>query len=308
MTRLAILFVSAAALPLLASAHGGTLHVAQQQPPVQVTTTDLGDGIYMLQGRGGNLGVLDGEDGVFVIDSQYDDMAFQNLYAIGEITNDVPHYLVNTHWHGDHVGGNAKFEDVGALIIAHDNVRERVSTDQTMSIAGTERDVSASPVEAWPVITFDDDMTLHLNGQTVRLVHLPDAHTDGDTMIVFEDANVFHMGDVMFSGMFPFIDIGSGGSVEGYLAALQKAYDMADETTKIIPGHGPLSTREDIAMLRDMLADARDAVQAEIDAGKSLEQTLDARPLEPWVDDWASAFMTEPRFTTILYSDLSQAD
>lgn len=276
-------------------------------PPVVITSEDLGDGLHMLQGRGGNIGLLTGPDGTFVIDSQYGDIAEANLAKINEIAGDAPRFLVNTHWHGDHTGGNAAFDETGALVVAHENVRARVSTDQSLSIAGNLRETPASPAGAWPLVTFDDDLTLHLNGQTIRLVHLADAHTDGDTMVYFEEANAFHMGDVMFAGNFPFIDISSGGSVAGYIAALDKAYAMADAQTRVIPGHGPLSTREDIKALADMLRGARALVQAEVDAGKTLEETIDAAPLSAYVDDWASGFMTEPIFTTILYTDLSGA-
>lgn len=304
------LAVLAFAITPMASAHGApVLPVAQQAAPATVVTSeDLGDGLHMLQGRGGNIGLLTGSDGAFVIDSQYADIAPANLTKIDEISGEAPRFLINTHWHGDHTGGNSAFDASGALIIAHDNVRARVSTDQSLSIAGRVRETPASDPAAWPIVTFDDDLTLHLNGQTVRLIHVPDAHTDGDTLVHFKEANVLHMGDVMFSGMFPFIDTGSGGSVDGYIAALDAAHEMIDDETRVIPGHGPLSTRADIKTLADMLKGARDAVQAEIDAGNSLDETLTAAPLTPWVEDWATAFMTEPIFTTIIYEDLSSGD
>ncbi len=305
-SSLAVLAFSCAPIT---SAHGApSLPLTQQAAPATVVTSqDLGDGLHMLQSRGGNIGLLTGPDGAFVIDSQYADIAPANLAKIDEIAGDAPRFLVNTHWHGDHTGGNAAFDASGALIIAHDNVRVRVSTDQSLSIGGTLRETPASDPAAWPIITFNEDMTLHVNGQTARLIHMPNAHTDGDTLVYFEEAGVLHMGDVMFSGMFPFIDISSGGSVDGYIAALDGAYEMINDDTRVIPGHGPLSTREDIKALADMLRGARAAVQAEIDAGKSLDETLAAAPLTPWVEDWATAFMTEPIFTTILYEDLSSA-
>nr|WP_070961334.1 MBL fold metallo-hydrolase [Hyphomonas sp. Mor2] len=298
-----------AAIGLAASpaawAHGPHVQLTQQAQPVPVTTTDLGDGLYMLQGRGGNIGVLAGEDGVFVIDSQYADMAPGILSAINEIAGETPRYLVNTHWHGDHVGGNAIIGATGTTIIAHDGVRDRVTVDVTRDFFGQEMTVPASPPEAWPVITFNDQLTLYLNGQTVRLIHTPDAHTDGDTFIYFEEANVLHTGDLMFNGMFPFVDITSGGSFSGFVAASQAMSDTINDETRIIPGHGALASKADIARTLEMLTGSVNAVQAEIDAGKDIEATLDAAPLTPWVEDWAWGFIDEARFTRLIYADLA---
>ncbi|MEO0449525.1 MAG: MBL fold metallo-hydrolase [Pseudomonadota bacterium] len=291
----------------IASAHGAHIPLSQQAQPVTISTTDLGDGLYMLQGRGGNIGVLVGEDGVFVIDSQYADMAPGILNAIDEIAGDKPRYLVNTHWHGDHTGGNAIIGETGATIIAHQGVRDRVTVDVTRDFFGQEATTPALPSQAWPVITFNDEMTLYLNGQTVRLIHTPAAHTDGDTFIYFEEADVLHTGDLMFSGMFPFVDITSGGSFSGFVAASQAMADLATEKTRIIPGHGPLSTEEDIVLIVDMLEGTMAAVQSEIDTGKDIETVLDAAPLTPWVEDWAWGFIDEARFTRLIFADLSRA-
>ena len=306
MIRTSTLLALGLSLSPVAFSHNTHLPLTQQAQPVAVTTTDLGDGLYMLQGRGGNVGVLAGDDGVFVIDSQYADMAPGILSAINEIAGEKPRYLVNTHWHGDHTGGNAIIGDAGATIIAHDGVRDRVTVDVTRDWFGQEVTTPAAPPEAWPVITFNDQMSLYLNGQTIRLIHAPDAHTDGDTFIYFEEANVLHTGDLMFNGMFPFVDITSGGTFAGFAAASQAMANAIDDDTRIIPGHGGLASKADIALTLDMLAGVTAAVQAEIDAGKEIDAILEAAPLTPWVEDWATGFMTEPRFTRLIHADLTR--
>lgn len=304
----ALLSTAALAIVLApnALAHGDGTHMAQAAQPAEVTTTDFGSGLYMLTGRGGNLGVLTGADGTFVIDSQYANMAPALLNAISQVADGSQvRFLLNTHWHGDHTGGNVPMAGAGATIVAHDGVRKRLTTDQDIELLGQDRSTPAADEAAWPVISYSQEMRFYLNGQTINVVHLPNAHTDGDSAVYFEEANVLHSGDALFSGSFPFVDISSGGTFDGYIAGLQTMHDMIDAETRIIPGHGPEADQADIKATIDMLEGATAAVQAEIDAGKSLEDTLDARPLAPWVEDWASGFMTEERFTSIMYAGLS---
>ncbi len=284
----------------------GSLQLAQAgQDEVTVTATDLGNGLFMLQGQGGNIGVLTGPDGVFVIDSQFANIAPKNLAKISEIAGAAPKYLVNTHWHGDHTGGNANF---GATIIAHDNVRARLVTDQNTVLLGNARTTPAADPAAWPVVTFDDDLTLHLNGQTIRVFHTPDAHTDGDAMVHFVEANALHLGDVFFTGRFPFIDISSGGSVAGAISALSVARDLADADTVIIPGHGPVSSREDVIATIGMLEDVSAAVRAAMDAGMTADEAVAADILAAWDEAWGGGFISAEVFTRLVYADFGRAD
>lgn len=268
------------------------------------TVVEVTDGISMLVGRGGNIGLLFGEDGAFVIDDQYPDNTAGNLAAIERVAGGGPRFLVNTHWHGDHAGGNAAFAGAGATIFAHENVRSRISgatPSQGLAAAGVQADSVG-----WPVVTFADGVTFHLNGQTIEVFKVADAHTDGDSFIYFQEADVLHMGDVFFNGAFPFIDLGSGGSVEGYMVAQQRALEMAGPTTKIIPGHGPLATKADLERMHGVIGGAIAAIKAEVDAGKSLEDTIAAAPLAEWDEQYGQGFMNTQTFTTILYTGLSQ--
>lgn len=302
--------IAAAALALAgpAAAHGAGTHTAQTASPTPVETSDLGSGIYMLTGRGGNVGVLSGEDGTFVIDSQYADMAPGLLGAIKDISGAAEvRFLLNTHWHGDHTGANAQMAASGATVVAHDGVRKRLTSENTRAMGGETQTIPPAEEAAWPVISYSDEMTVYLNGQTVEIIHLPAAHTDGDSAVYFREANVLHTGDVMFNGRFPFVDVWSGGTFDGYIEGLGTLYELADDETRIIPGHGPEATRADIKALRDMMVGAVAAVEGEM-AGKSLEEVQAANPLAPWSEDWGWSFIDADTFTALIYEDLSGGD
>ena len=236
---------------------------------VEVRAEQLAPGIAVLFGAGGNIGVSYGEDGTVLIDDQYAPLTARIQAAIAALGAEPVEFLVNTHWHGDHTGGNENFGNEGALIMAHDNVRLRMSTQQ----GGRFADTPPSPAVALPVVTYEDGLKLHLNGDTLHLVHMHDGHTDGDTIVRWENANIVHMGDLYFNRVtLPFIDRQSGGSAQGMLAAAEQVLAMTDAETRIIPGHGPMATRADLEAYRDMLRTVIARVQAEIDAGKSLEE------------------------------------
>ncbi|MBI1340517.1 MBL fold metallo-hydrolase [bacterium] len=270
-------------------------------PPQRVQ--DLGGGIYMLIGNGGNIGLSVGPDGAFVIDDQFPNNADQNLAKIRELAGGGPKFVVNTHWHGDHAGGNAAFAGAGATIFAHENVRKRISGQVATPALGGSGNAPASPPEAWPVVTFTQGVDFHLNGETINVYKVQASHTDGDSFVHFREPDILHMGDVFFNGRFPVIDIGSGGSVKGFLAAQKDALTRVSATTRIIPGHGELATRADLEKSIAMLEGAIAAVQARIDAGDTLEQAVARKPLAPW-SSWAWNFINEDRFTTIVYTGL----
>lgn len=267
-------------------------------------TVDLGGGIHVIFGQGGNIGVSTGPDGVFVIDDQYPGTAPANLAKIKEIAGAGPRYLVNTHWHGDHAGGNAAFAEAGAMIFAHVNVLKRLS-GEVKSNGLDGKPAAAAPEAAWPVITFTEGVDFHLNDETIRVSKVAASHTDGDSIIRFSEPNIIHTGDLFFNGIFPVIDLGSGGSVKGYLKVMQDIWAMADDKTRIIPGHGDIAAKADLKKQIDMLTGAIAAVEKHVKAGDPLQKTVAAKPLKPW-SKYAWSFISEDSFTTTLYNGLRQ--
>ncbi len=273
---------------------------------VEIGVRDLGNGIYMLTGRGGNIGLSVGEDATFLIDDQFAPLTGRIQAAIAGVTDRPVDFVFNTHWHYDHVGGNENLGEAGALIVAHDNVRERMSTEQFLK--AFNRRVPPSPPEALPVVTFNDKVTMHLNGEAIRAFHTPHAHTDGDSIVYFEGANVFHMGDTFFHTLYPFIDGSSGGSVDGVIEAANAVLAMSDADSIIIPGHGPLATRDDLRAYRDMLATVRDSIRAMIADGMSLEAIQAARPTADFDAVHNANGMFEPaQWVALLYGLLARA-
>jgi glyoxylase-like metal-dependent hydrolase (beta-lactamase superfamily II) len=279
--------------------------LAQQDfSKVEVTSQKLTEGIYMLQGAGGNIGLSIGEDSAFLVDDQYAPLTPKIVAAVKALTDKPVKFVLNTHWHSDHSGGNENLGAAGTLIVAHDNVRLRMSTEQFMAFFDMK--VPAAPKVALPVVTFNDTVTFHINGDELHAFHVPPAHTDGDSVVHFRRADVIHTGDLFFNGFYPFIDVDSGGAIEGMIGAADRMLGMARDTTKIIPGHGPLATRADLEAYRDMLVGLRDAMKPLVDSGKTLEQATAARPFAAFDPKWGAGFIKPEQMVALVYKDLSR--
>jgi glyoxylase-like metal-dependent hydrolase (beta-lactamase superfamily II) len=271
---------------------------------VEVTSEKVAEGVYMLTGAGGNIGLSVGADAAFLIDDQYAPLTPKIKAAVAALTNKPVKFVLNTHWHGDHTGGNKDLGESGTLIVAHENVRKRMTAEQFLEAFGMK--VPPADPAALPVVTFNDTVTFHLNGDEIYAFHVAPAHTDGDSVVHFRKANVIHGGDTFFNGMYPFIDLSTGGSVSGMIAAADRILALAVEGTKIIPGHGPLATKVELKAFRDMLATARDRVAALVKAGKTLEQTTAAKPLADLDAKWGQGFLKADAFVSILYKDAAR--
>lgn len=283
----------------------GSPSVAQPQDftKVEIKTVPVQAGVYMLVGEGGNIGVSAGEDGVFLIDDQFAPLTTKIKAAIEQITDQPVRFLLNTHWHFDHTGGNENFGKAGVVIVAHNHVRERLKTDQFLKVF--DRKVPASPAAALPIITFGDTVTFHLNGQTLHVFHVEQAHTDGDSVIHFREANVIHAGDTYFNGIYPFIDTEHGGSLDGMIVAAERILAIADDDTKIIPGHGPLSNRAELVTYRRMLLDVRSRTRTAIQKGLTLADFIASKPTADYDKNWGKGFLPPEKFLTIVYQDLA---
>jgi cyclase len=251
---------------------------AQDFDTVQIKTVKITDAIYMLEGAGGNIGLCVGPDGAFLIDNQYAPLTGKIKDAIAGITGKPVQFVINTHFHHDHVGGNENFGKEGAIIVSQDNTRERIEADQLQRLASEKQ--QGLPAESLPMVTFSGSMTFYYNNDTIHAFHVSHAHTDGDIIIHFRQANVFHMGDVFVRYGFPFIDVANGGNINGMIRGLERAMEMADEDSQFIPGHGKLAGLEDVVRFHHMLKTIRDSILSMREEGMSLEDVMDANPIE----------------------------
>ena len=276
--------------------------VSAQDRKVEFTTIQLSDTVYMLTGAGGNVGISTGEDGLYIIDDQLKPITTQLLQAIRKINNKPIRFVINTHYHGDHTGGNETIGNAGAVIISHDNIRKRMATKQVSIFMNSTTPPYAK--EALPVVTFNDRISLHLNGETATAYHVANGHTDGDSIIHFPVSNVIHMGDMYFNGRYPYVDLDAGGSVQGMVAAADLALSMADDSTRIIPGHGPLAMTEDLKSYRDMLIQASTNVQVLIDQDMDLQQIIAAEPTSEWDESLGKIWIAPAQFVTFIFNSL----
>ena len=269
---------------------------------VEITTEQLSDHIYLLYGAGGNLAFLTGEQSTFVVDGQYEPMAKRIQETIRSISDRPIEYMLNTHWHGDHTGGNAMYADAGTTLMAHQNVRKRMREGRSKMAAG--REIPPAPAKALPVVTFSDEMELYFEGEPILIFHVHQAHTDGDALVYFPQSNVMHMGDTYFQGRFPFVDVNSGGHIDGYFEAIYRTLFLINDDTKIVPGHGKLSNRRELMQWRDDLMNIRNAVQTGIDVGKSLEEIQEMNPTKGYETMGENWFIDGARFTEAVYRSL----
>src|SRR5215831_18635367 len=271
---------------------------------VQVKVTKVAGNVYMLEGAGGNIGASVGEDGIVVVDDQYAPLADRIQAALKGITDKPVRFVINTHYHEDHTGGNSYFQKQ-APIIAHDNVRKRLESGGKAGNGGSvEFDAKPAPKDALPIITFDHDVTVHLNGEGIRALYLPAGHTDGDAVIFFPKSNVVHMGDDFVTYGFPFIDVDSGGSIDGMIDGVEKVIGQVPADVKIIPGHGPISSVTDVRAYLDMLKATREVVAKAIQGGQTLDQMKQAKLLDPW-KKYSGDFIKEDAFLETLYNSLT---
>ncbi|HEV2860006.1 MAG TPA: MBL fold metallo-hydrolase [Pyrinomonadaceae bacterium] len=296
--------VAAASLCAAQAAAHGHGHVSWQNDfsKVEIKTTKAAGNVYMLEGAGGNIGVIAGPDGLLIVDDQFAPLAEKIRAALKAINPGPLKFVLNTHWHFDHTGGNAAFGREGTLV-AHANVRRRLAVG-AKSVAGQA--VPPAPKEALPVITYSEAVQLHFNGEEVRVVHFPAGHTDGDSVIFFTGSNVIHMGDDFFAGRFPFVDIDSGGSVEGLIRNVGQVIAQAPAGVKIIPGHGPLSSIEDLRTYHGMLQETTSLIRERMRQGKTLEQIKAEGLPEKW-RTWGTGFINTDRWIETVHRSLSQA-
>lgn len=296
----AIALMGASSLALNACSSEINAQNADRFANVEVKGEALTDGVAVLFGAGGNIGVSHGEDGTILIDDQFAPLSEKIQNSIKALGAEPAKYVINTHWHGDHSGGNENFGNAGALIMAHDNVRVRMLGEQTSGRGNR----TPAPKVALPAVTYADGVKMHLNGDEMHIIHIPTGHTDGDSIIFWKNANVIHMGDLYFNQVtLPFIDLNSGGNAKGVLAAAEKALSLANDETQIIPGHGPMATKADLMGYRDMMKDVIDKVGAAKKSGKSLEEVQAMKPAAKY-DTNPNGFIKGDAFVGAVYNSL----
>ncbi|HEY6194503.1 MAG TPA: MBL fold metallo-hydrolase [Candidatus Eisenbacteria bacterium] len=286
---------------------GGAVAVVVAQndmDKVEIKTDKLAGNVWVLYGAGGNIGLCAGADGAVLVDDEFAPLSAKILAAVKQVSDQPVRWVVNTHWHGDHVGGNENLATAGATIVAHDRVRTRLLEGQDNKFFG--RKVAPATGRALPLVTFNDSTTLHVNGEDVLAFHVAPAHTDGDVIVWFPKANVVHMGDTFFNGFYPIIDLESGGSVDGMIAASERVLPRIDDDTKVIPGHGPATDKATLQKYHDMLVGVRAAVAKLVKEKKTLEQVVAAKPTAPWDEVWGKGYLKPDMFATLLYTELSK--
>ena len=277
-------------------------NVNAQKKEVEVEAIKITETVYMLTGQGGNIGLCVGEDGVFMIDDQYAVMSEKILAKVKELNDNPLKFVFNTHWHGDHTGGNENMAKEGAIIVAHKNVFKRKSTDQY--IKAFKRKIKAAPKGALPTVTFEEDISFHFNNEDIIAKHIHNAHTDGDAFVYFVQSNVIHMGDTYFNARYPFIDISSGGNINGIIEAANAVLMIADDETTIIPGHGSLSNKAELIAYRAMLITMRDRVKTQIKAGKTLAEIQEMKLGKDYDEKYGKNFIKPERFIGFVYESL----
>ena len=274
-----------------------------QESKAEIRTHQVRPNVYVLAGAGGNVAVWTGPDGIVLVDDALAQLTPQLLQAVARIAPGPVRFVINTHWHPEHTGGNEEIGATGGVIVAHDNVRTRMSAPQFVEAYGLK--VPAAARAALPVVTFQDAVSLRLNGDRLEIEHVDAAHTDGDVILWWQDANVVHVGDVFYNGSYPFVDLPSGGSLAGLVAAIEGVLSRADVETVVIPGHGPVSNRTELAAYRDMVVAVGRRVRELVEQGRSLDEVLAARPTAEFDDRYGKGTMTAERFVRILYQDLA---
>ena len=276
--------------------------LAQDFSRVQIKATKISGNVYMLEGSGGNIGVSVGTDGILIVDDQFAPLADKIRASLKTLGEGKLRYILNTHWHGDHTGGNVAFGPE-APIIAHDNVRKRLASEQRIELF--KQSYPAVPKEGLPVITFNDSLSVHFNGEEIRAIHYPNGHTDGDSVIFFTTSNVVHLGDNFFAGRFPFVDVDNGGNVVGLGKNIGEIIAKIPAGAKLIPGHGPLSTIDDLKLYHRMLLETTDIVRKKVAAGRTLDQIKSEGLPEEW-KSWGTGFIKTDTWIELIHISLTK--